>query len=489
MSKHNFLGFDFGAESGRAILGILQDNKIELKEIHRFPNGMLTLHENYHWNIFRLFEEMKKALKICVSEGLNDIESMGLDTWGVDYALLAKDGSILGVPYAYRDPRTNTAIAELTSIMPKEKIYDLTGIQFMQFNTLFQLYAAQRDKCPLLDIATDLLFIPDIFDYLFTGVKKSEFTFATTSQLFNPIKGDWEPELFKTIGIPIGLMQKIVQPGTVFGQLTPKICSETGMHPIKVVAVASHDTGSAIVSVPAEDENFAYISSGTWSLMGMELKEPHISAKGLSYNFTNEGGVENTYRYLKNIMGLWLIQECRRIWSAKKEISYPELVQMAMQAKPFECLINPDDLSFYNPENMPEAIKDYCRKTGQTVPDSEAQITRCIFESLAMKYRLVFDQLKEVSGKPLNKIHIIGGGTKNQLLNQFTANAAGVPVIAGPSEATAIGNIMVQAMGLGYVKSLSEIRQVVRNSFELDTFRPEGSAEWQVQFEKFKKLP
>lgn len=486
MDTHHFIAFDFGAESGRCILGSLNNNKISLREISRFPTGMMTVGEHFHWNIFRLYEEMKKSLKICAAEKIN-IESMALDTWGVDYSLLASDGSILSVPYAYRDPRTNGAMESLFKIIPREKIYELTGIQFLQLNTLFQLHAQKKEKSPLLDVASDLLFMPDTFNYLFTGIKKSEFTFATTSQLYNPVRKNWDPEIFKALGINIDIMQDIVKPGTVLGDLSGRICKETGIDHMLVTAVASHDTGSAIVSIPAEDENFAYISSGTWSLMGIETHEPIISDKSLKYNFTNEGGAEGTFRFLKNIMGLWLVQECKHAW-ASKNYTYPQLVEIAQEAEPFKCLIDPDANDFLNPENMPEAIRDYCKKTGQPVPDSDAQIVRCVFESLALKYREVMDQLKELAVKPINKLHIIGGGTQNELLCQYAANATGVQVITGPAEATATGNIMMQALALGYVKSLPEIRKIIKNSFDYKTYQPQKTADWNNAYQKFLSI-
>ncbi len=488
MSKQKYLAFDLGASSGRGVLGTLKTGIIELKEINRFYNGMTMVLGKYHWDIFRLFDEIKRGIAECANIG-EIPESIGLDTWGVDYALLDKQGNFLGIPYAYRDHRTDTAIDELFKIIPREKVYKLTGIQFMQFNTIFQLFAAKRDKLPIMDLATDLLFIPDILNYLLSGVKKSEFTFATTSQLFNPIKDTWEKELFDALEISPDIMQDIVQPGTVIGNLTPDIARETQVPEIKVIAPATHDTGSAIVAIPADDENFAYISSGTWSLMGIESKKPLISEQTLAYNFTNEGGVEKTYRVLKNIMGLWLIQECKRCWDSKNlEFSFSGIVEMAKKENRFKSLVDPDDPVFYNPVDMTKAIAGYCKSNGQPVPDTPGEYSRCVFESLALKYRYVLDSLKAISDKKINKIHIIGGGSKNQLLCQFTANATGLPVVAGPAEGTAIGNIMVQAMGLGHVKSLAEIRQVIKSSFTFQSYNPENFEAWDKAYEKFKKL-
>ncbi|MBN2613615.1 MAG: rhamnulokinase [Bacteroidales bacterium] len=488
MSGHSYLAFDLGASSGRGVLGTLDKGKIELKEVNRFYNGMTNILGNYHWDFLRLFDDIKRGITAC-AEFTQKPESIGLDTWGVDYALLDKQGSFLGIPYAYRDHRTDTAMEELFRIIPKEKVYELTGIQFMQFNTLFQLYAAKRDGLPIMDLATDLLFVPDIINYMLTGVKKSEFTFATTSQLFNPVKGTWEKELFDAIGVSASIMQEIVQPGAIIGKLTADIARETQMPQLNVIAPATHDTGAAIAAIPADDENFAYISSGTWSLMGIESKKPLISEKTLAFNFTNEGGVEKTYRVLKNIMGLWLIQECKRCWDNKKqEFSFPEIVKMAEKAEPFRSLVDPDHASFLNPPDMTIALADYCKSTGQPVPDTPERLARCVFDSLALKYRAVIDSLKIISDKKIEKIHVIGGGSQNELLCQFTANATGLPVVAGPAEGTAIGNIMVQAMGLGHVKSLAEIRRTIKNSFDFKSYQPQNFNAWDKAYDQFKKI-
>jgi len=483
-----YLAIDLGASSGRAVVGELKNGKIHLQEIHRFYNGMTYLLGSYYWDIFRLYDEIKKSIAKCVDENIN-IRSIGIDTWGVDYALLDKKGNFIGIPYAYRDHRTDMAMEEVFKIIPRERIYQLTGIQFLQFNTLYQLYAAKRDKLPIMDIANSLLFVPDIFNYMLSGVKTTEFTFATTSQLFNPISGKWENELFDAIDVPINIMQEIVPPGTIIGKLLQELVRELKTGEINIVAPATHDTGSAIAAIPAEHEDFVYISSGTWSLMGIESKKPLISDITLKYNFTNEGGVENTFRFLKNIMGLWLIQECKRIWdSYKKEFTYTEIVEMAKMSKPFQSLIDPDHNSFYNPVNMLEAITEYCKKTQQPIPESPGEFARCIFESLALKYRYTLDCLKEISKRNFKTIHIIGGGSQNKLLCQFTADATGLEVIAGPAEGTAIGNIMVQAMAHGEATSLSEIRKIIKNSFDFESFQPQNTHEWNNAYEFFKTL-
>ncbi len=489
MTDHHFLAMDLGAESGRAIAGTLSGGKLGLKEIHRFPTGMLFFNGHYHWNIFRLYEEMVKGLEIYAKAFEGPPESLGVDTWGVDFTLLAKDGSFINLPYAYRDPRTENAMEQFFGLIPREEIYELTGIQFLPFNTLFQLYSMVRDKSPALEIADKLLFIPDIFNYLLSGNISTEFSFATTSQLFNPRGNAWEPELFKKLGISMEIMNDIVQPGTISGELNPQLAERTGLKNVSVTSVASHDTGSAIAAIPAEGKDWAYISSGTWSLMGIESPVPLITDKTLEYNLTNEGGINKTYRFLKNIMGLWLLQECKRVWSARgKEYSYQELTSMAGKAEPFRSLVDPDDQGFINPGDMPAAIRGYCEKTSQKIPREIPETVRCILESLALRYRQVAEQLREISGKPLKKLHIIGGGTHNQLLCQFAADATGMEVITGPSEATAAGNIMAQAMAKGYVSSLDEIRKVIRNSFDMQVYRPENTGPWNKAYEQFMHL-
>ena len=479
MNSNQYLAFDLGAGSGRAIAGTYSNGKVRLQEISRFSSEMINVLGHYHWDIYRLYDLLKDSLKtVALKSDFNPV-SIGIDTWGVDYGLLAEDGSILEIPYAYRDSRTDGAMEQFFKLIPREKVYQLTGIQFMQLNTLFQLYAAKRDNLSIMKIATDLLFIPDLLNYLFTGKKTSEFTFATTSQLFNPIKMAWEGELFDALGISMSIMQKIVMPGTIISELSGNICQETGINGIPVIAVALHDTGSAIAAVPAEGKNWAYLSSGTWSLMGIELDKPLISEKTQALNFTNEGGVEGTFRFLKNITGLWLLQQSKKEWATKKDYSYEELVEMAKKQKPFRCFVDSDARELMNPINMPDEIRVYCKRTGQYVPQNEGEIVRCIFDSLAFKYRNVFDQLKQVSPFPIEKLYVIGGGSKNQFLCQLTANAIGIPVVAGPAEATAYGNIMVQAMAMGHVKSLSQIREVIRNSVECVTFYPEETSIWE----------
>jgi rhamnulokinase len=373
-------------------------------------------------------------------------------------------------------------------IMPKKEAYFLSGIQFMQFNTLFQLFASVKENFSRLVIADSLLFMPDTLNYLFTGVKKNEYTISSTSQLLKPGKPEWEPELFKAAAIPMQLMGEIVQPGTEIGKILPEVQEETGSAEIPCIAVASHDTASAIASVPADGGNWAYLSSGTWSLLGIESDVPQVSEQTLQMNFTNEGGVEGTTRFLKNIMGMWLIQECKRIWDEEKEMEWQEIVDLSLAAEPFKCLINPDDLSFLNPGNMPVAIQNYCEKTNQPVPQTKGEIARCIYDSLAMKYKFTIGQIESVTGKKIEKLHIIGGGAHNKMMNQLTADAIGIPVFAGPTEATAIGNLMMQAKAAGVVESLTEIRKIIRNSFEVTKYIPSPELNWDAAYSKFKEL-
>lgn len=479
MGKHYFLAFDLGAESGRAVLGTLENQKLHIQEVYRFSNGYVNIHGGCYWNAFSLFTELKKALALCNQNHTAHIESFAVDTWGVDFGLLAGDGSLLSMPHSYRDPRTNGMVEDFArNIMPLDRLYSISGIQTMQINTLFQLYALKRSNSPLLSVASDLLFMPDLINYFFTGEKKTEYSIASTSQLLDPFTRQWNHELFRAIGLPESMMQEVIPQGIVVGWADKSICAQAGLSAVPLISVASHDTGSAVAAIPADDDNWAYLSSGTWSLMGLELQQPIINESSASLNFTNEGGVEDTCRFLKNMSGMWLLQQCKKSWDANSSYDYDQLVQMAAQSQPFKALIDTDTPTFLNPDDMPSAIQNYCRITQQPVPSSHAEIVRCIFDSLAMKYRLVMKQLREFSPVPIHKLYIIGGGAKNKLLCQLTANAIGMPVITGPSEATAIGNIMMQAKAMGYVSLLSEIRKIIRNSFESATYLPQDTAIW-----------
>jgi len=488
MNTSNFLAFDLGASSGRAMLGNISDGKLKLTEVHRFENRMVEIDNHFYWNIFSIFDELKTGLKKCIREFGIQPDSIAVDTWGVDFAFIDRDGMIASLPFAYRDHRTDSAMEELFKIIPKEELYAMTGIQLMQFNSIFQLFVNHKEKTPQYEVAKELLFMPDALSYLFCGVKKNEFSIASTSQLLKPGKLEYEEKIFDRLGINKSIMQEIVLPGTVLGMIKPEIQKETGSKEIPVIAVASHDTASAIASVPASGKNWVYISSGTWSLMGIESDKPLISKEILDLNFTNEGGVEGTTRFLKNIMGMWLLQECRRSWSAQKEYSWGEMVELSTGSQPFKCLVDPDDATFLNPENMPDAIRNFCLKSGQPAPETHGEYIRCIFESLALKYRLTLESIQSVSNQPIEKVHIIGGGANNELLCQYSANAIGLPVVAGPTEATAIGNIMIQAEAMKAVASLEEIRTMVGNSFETKTFEPENHELWKKQLERFRKI-
>lgn len=485
MKNKSFLAFDIGATSGRSILGTLDNGRLQMKELTRFPNQMLQIGNHFHWNIYSLFEHLKAALVAVKNENV-EISSIGIDTWGVDFALIAKDGSVLGAPYAYRDPHTDDVPEKYFKIIPREKVYELTGIQVMSFNSLYQLFALKQAQNSLLEATSEILFMPDALSYLLTRNKVVEYTIASTSQILNPRTKQFESILLDAAGVSPSILGKIVMPGHVIGRLTKELGEESELGQIPVIAVAGHDTASAVAAIPAENERFAYLSSGTWSLMGIEVNEAIINEETYALNFTNEGGIEGTTRFLKNITGMWLLEQCLKEW--KKEgitYAYEKLVHMAESAPAFESLIDPDDTSFANPACMTKAIIEYCLATGQKSPETNAEFVRCIFESLSLKYKYILGKLINLAPFPIEKLHVIGGGSKNPLLNQWTANAIGIPVIAGPSEATAIGNIMVQAKAAGCVDSLQEMRQIIRDSIPLDEFLPENKAEWKKAYAKF----
>ena len=489
MNRKHFLAFDIGASSGRAILGTLKDDQLELTEIHRFVNQMQLINGHYFWNIFSLFNELKTGLKKCIKDHEVEPESIGIDTWGVDFVHLTREGLILSLPFAYRDSRTNTSMDELFQIIPQKEIYAQTGIQFMQFNSLFQLFSMVKDQSSLLEITDSILFMPDALNYLFTGIKKSEFSIASTSQMLIPGTLTWNTEIIERAGIPIHIFQEIILPGTTLGNIQPDVAKEVGCKTVPVIAVAGHDTGSAIVSVPCIRKNFVYLSSGTWSIMGLECEKPIISEQTHQMNFTNEGGVEGTTRFLKNIMGMCLIQEVQRIWESEgTSYTWPKMVELARDSEPFKFLINPDDPMFLNPRDMTQAVRDFCYQTAQGTPQCHGEVIRCIYDSLALKYRFTLEQIREVSDQPIEVIHIIGGGSNNHFLNQLTADATGLKVIAGPTEATAVGNILIQAKALGYAGSLNEIRQIVANSFELITFLPSDDLDWNEAYDRYLRI-
>ncbi|MCD7972595.1 MAG: rhamnulokinase [Candidatus Azobacteroides sp.] len=485
---HYFFAFDLGATSGRSILATFRDGKIEMEELTRFPNTLTKVGDKFYWNIYYLFEELKRGLRIAADRGTQP-DSIGIDTWGVDFVYVAPDGSFLGLPRAYRDPYTNGVPEAYFKKIPRKEVYEATGIQIMNFNSLFQLYAAKKEACSALEYAENILFIPDALSYLLTGKKICEYTIASTSQILNPYTKQFETKLLEPVGAPASILPPIVMPGEVLGEVTEILRKECNLNPVKVVAVAGHDTGSAIVAMPAENERVAYLSSGTWSLMGIEIKDPVINEASFNLNFTNEGGVEGTTRFLKNITGMWLLEQCRKEWEGKGvEYTYEEIVELSESVPAFQFLIDPDDPSFANPDSMTKAIAVYCRKMNQHVPQRNAEFIRCIFDSLALKYKYVLSCLQKMAPFVIEKLHVIGGGSRNNLLNQSTANAIGMPVVAGPAEATALGNVMMQAKGLGFVSSLSEIRTVVRNSVSPETFYPQDQEQWKTAYDKFLSI-
>jgi rhamnulokinase len=484
----DYLALDLGAESGRAIVATLNGEKLTLNEVHRFGNGPVRLPDGIHWDVLRLWSEIKAGITAAIKTGARPA-AIGLDTWGVDFALLDKNGALLGNPFHYRDARTDGVVEKAFEVVSRAGIFAQTGIQFMQLNTLYQLYSMSLAKSPLFDVAATFVTIPDLFNYWLSGVLANEFSIATTTQCYNPQTCDWAKGMLAALGIPARLFGPVSQPGTVLGTLLPAVAEETGAGAIKVVAPACHDTGSAVAAVPARNQDFAWISSGTWSIMGAELRQPVLNEKALAYNFTNEGGVDGTWRLSKNIMGLWLVQECRRFWRAHGEdLSYDEITRLAAEAQPFLAVIDPDADLFFHPGEMPEKIRQFCAESGQSVPQTKGEIVRVALESLALKYRLTLGHVQELSGRRLDPIHIIGGGTKNRLLNQFTADCTGRTVITGPVEATAIGNVLVQAIALGQLGSLAEARAVVRKSFDVETYQPGNCAGWDAAFEKLLKL-
>ena len=486
MSK--FLAFDLGAESGRAVVGHL-DDRLRLEEIHRFPNGPVRVLDSLHWDVLHLWSEIKCGLGLAAKKYGDGLFSVGLDTWGVDFCLLAADDTLLGNPYHYRDSRTDGMMEAAFRIVPRAEIYERTGIQFMQFNSLYQLFAMARADSPALAAARTFLNIPDLFNFWLSGHKASEFSVATTSQCFDPHANDWARNVLDRLGIPAHIFGEVVSPGTVLGDLRASVCEETGSPAIPVVASAGHDTAAAVAAVPASGRDYVYLSSGTWSLMGVELTEPIISAQSLAYDITNEGGVDGTFRFLKNIMGLWLVQECRREWARDgQSYSYDDLTHLAGEAPAFGPLVSLIDERFLPPGDMPGKIQAFCHETGQAVPETQGHIIRCALESLALEYRWVAERLDEIVGRPLPTLHIFGGGSQNKLLNQFAASATGRTVVAGPVEATAIGNILVQAIALGRLADLAEARALVRRSFEVETFEPRATAAWDAAYQRYLRL-
>ncbi|PXA03840.1 rhamnulokinase [Coraliomargarita sinensis] len=481
-----YLAVDLGAGSGRVLAGEFDGKHIELHELNRFENIGLELPSGSHCNVPALYQNILDGLRIAADRYGDAVISLGIDTWGVDYGLLDKDGRLLGIPYFYRDSRTQSMMEKAEQIVPKEKIYEATGIQFMFFNSLYQLLSEVEGRNSGLQVAEDLLFIPDLLGYWLTGKKVQERSIASTSQLYNPRKNDWDYELIEKFGLPKHLFKKLSDPGHVLGGLSEKVARRTGLNGTKVITVAGHDTASAVAAVPSQSATPAYLSSGTWSLLGLELPEPVINEQSLADGFTNEIGVGNTIRFLKNICGLWLIQQSRRYWrAAGEDIAYSKMAAFAAEAEPFRSFIDPDSPLFVEEGHMPEKIQQYCKKTGQAVPETKGQIIRCIYESLALRYAEVWQKLLEYTETPPKTLHIVGGGCQDKLLNQFTANALGMQVAACPVEATSLGNILVQMMNDGAIKDLQEGREIVLNSSLVERYEPEAQEAWAAQRDRF----
>ena len=510
--KSYFFAVDLGATSGRTIIGSIEKEQgargkeqeanlsplapctshLKLEEITRFPNNLIEQGGHFYWDIYALYFEIIRGLKEVAGRGLT-ISSIGIDTWGVDFVFIGSDNAILRNPRAYRDPITFEAMDDyLKNVISRREVYDVTGIQFMNFNSIFQLYAMKKEHNAAFKNARKILFMPDALSWMLTGQEVCEYTIASTSQLLNPRTKELDDRLLATLELDRSKFGKMVTPGTQIGTLTPEVQKLTGLGAVPVIAVAGHDTASAVAAVPASDPQFAYLSSGTWSLMGIESKDAIINDLSYERNFTNEGGIEGTTRFLKNICGMWLYERCRKEWPAEvQKLSHPELQGSAMSVAPFRSLINPDDAMFANPDSMIGAIQDYCRQTSQPVPETPAEICRCIFDSLALRYKQVFNWLQEFKGQglsPLSVLHIIGGGSLNKYLNQFTANATGATVLAGPQECTAIGNIMLQAKAAGLVSDIWQMRQIIANSTDLVRYAPQDQSAWDIAFEKFQKL-
>jgi len=492
MAEQCYLAVDLGAESGRVMAGLIDRDRVRLEELHRCPNGPVNLAGTLRWNVLGLWTEIQKGLAKAAADYGDAIVSVGVDTWGVDFALLSPTSELLGLPYCYRDSRTQGMQEHTFTRVPRQEVFGATGIQFMEFNTLFQLMGLAQSNRALLEMADRMLMMPDFFHWLMCGSRVAEFTDATTTQCFSPTERDWAFEMLRRLELPTDLFPEVVEPGTRLGPLREDVARLAGMKRIDVVAPATHDTGSAVAAVPTQrtgSTDWAYISAGTWCLVGTEVRDAILSPRALKLNVTNEGGVDGTYRLLRNVVGLWLVQQCRRSFERRgQSMNYAQLTQIASEAPPFRSIIDPDDPAFLNPDDMPTAIQDWCRKTDQPVPETEGQLVRCALESLALKYRMVLGWLEELNGSRVEVIHIVGGGTQNQVLNQFAANACGRLVVTGPIEATALGNVLVQARTNGVIGSLTELRDVVHRSSTLTEYEPQNTDVWEQAYERLVAL-
>lgn len=485
----DLVAIDLGASSGRAMLGQFDGERVRLRELHRFSNGPVALPDGIHWDVLGIWSDVKRGLALAAREPSVELAGVGIDTWGVDFGLLDRGGALIGNPYHYRDSRTDGMLKAAFERVPQAQIFGQTGIQFMEFNTLYQLLSMVLNESAELEIAESLLMMPDLLNYWLTGRKVGEFSICTTSQCYDTLKGDWAWTLLEALGIPTDIFPEVIPSASIVGEMLPSVAQDLGMAPIPVLAPACHDTGSAVAAVPATGAGFAYVSCGTWSLMGTELATPLVNEGSLRLSLTNEGGVCDTFRFLKNITGLWLVQECRRQWSLDGEkLSWDELTIMASEAEPLRAVIDPDCPDFLKLGDMPARICACCDRTGQWVPESKGEIIRCALEGLALKYRWVLEGIEDVMGRHLSPLHLVGGGIRNKLLCQFAADATGREVIAGPVEATAIGNILTQVMALGELGSLAELRQVVRNSFEIIHYEPSGDPRWEDAYARLGDL-
>ena len=479
---YKFLAYDLGAESGRAVVGILKDGKIELDIIHRFRTEGLIMLGTRQWDLARIYEEMIEGMVLCVNKHGGDLDGIGVDTWGVDFGLVASDGTVLANPTHYRDKRTEGMQDHAFTIVPREELYKSTGIQFLPFNTIYQLLSMVKNNSPLLEPAKSLMLMGDLLGYLLSGIKACEYTNASTTQMLDPWKRTWNEDLLNRLNIPKHLLLDPVLPGTILGPVLEELVKRTGISPnVPVIAPGTHDTASAVAAVPVAKGSapWAYLSSGTWSLQGVELDEPCVTDASLAEDFTNEGGVGGKIRFLKNIFGLWIIQECRRAWEREGvALDYETITAEASAAQPFKAIIGLDDPRLLAPDNMPELIQTLCQESNQPVPQTRGEIVRCGLESLALKYRQTLRRMDKVLGRTTEVLHIIGGGTQNKLLTQMTADACNIPVVAGPVEATVLGNIGVQAMAIGAIDSLDSMREVVGRSFELEHYTPKNTDAW-----------
>ncbi len=494
MTNQIHLAVDMGASSGRVLAGQLNGGRFELKEVHRFWNGPIRVHDRMYWDVLGLWKSVREGLQKAAEQWGDSVCSVGVDTWGVDFALLGPGDELLGNPRHYRDTRTVGGVERAFDTMPRAEIFAATGLQFIEINSLYQIIALSEQNRPLLDQAEDFLMIPDLFHWFLTGEKTNEFSDATTTQMLNPKTGQWSSEVLAAFNIPDKLFREPTHPGTNLGMLQRNVAEETGLKNASVIVPGSHDTASAVLAVPAQTApsnkpDWCYISSGTWSLMGVEVPEPIINEKCLELNFTNEGGVGGTVRLLKNIGGLWLIQECRRVLAMQgREYTWDQMTKLADESSPLQSFVNPDAPDFVAPVDMPNEIREFCQRTGQPVPKSDGAVIRCALESLAMRYRQVLGWLEELTGSQIKTIHIVGGGTQNEQLSQMAADACNRQVVAGPVEATAIGNAMMQAIAMGAVDSIASARKIIADSFAVKTYTPKTAEAWDEAFAKFQEL-